>query len=132
MPRKLTSQDIDSGLAVVLKKAEPPPPVNIDVVDVLKEITAAISKLVALHTMTKALIEKPIIQPDHSEILDRMAEIQLLTQQTMENIGNSISDTIRGVGNTPIPASKTRSIEMTVTERDAWGRIKSIKANLEG
>lgn len=130
MPRKLTSQDIDSGLAVVLKRAEPTPPVNLDVVDVLKEITAAISKLVALHTMTKALIEKPVIQQDHSKILDRMAEVQFLTQQTMEAMANNMAEVIRRDVPTYTPPA-VKDIELSVTDRDAWGRIKTIKAHLE-
>jgi hypothetical protein len=131
MPKRLTQTDLEGG-AVVIHKAAPRAVATMgpDVVDVLKEITAAISKLVALHTMTKALIEKPVIQPDHSEILDRMAEVQFLTQQTMEAMANNMAEAIRRDVPTFHPPT-VRDIEMKVTERDAWGRIMKVNAHLE-
>jgi len=131
MPKQLTQKDLEGG-AVVIRKATPRAVATMgpDVVDVLKEITAAISKLVALHTMTKALIEKPIIQPDHSEILDRMAEVQFLTQQTMEAMANNMAEAIRR----DVPTFKQQTIldiQLKVTERDAWGRIMALGAHVE-
>ena len=132
MPKQLTQKDLESG-AQVIKKAVAvvaSAPAGADMVEVLKEVQHAIQKMVSLQAMTKALIEKPIVQQDTSEILDRLAEIQFLTQQTMESMSTAMVDAVKGF-RTPIPTPKPRSIEMTVTERDAWGRIKAIKANLE-
>lgn len=132
MPKQLTQKDLEGGAVVVRKPTPRPAPASLgpEVVDVLKEITTAISKLVALHAMTKALVERPIIQPDHSMILDRMAEVQFLTQQTMEAMASNMAEAIRR--DVPAPHVQTiQNIQLKVTERDAWGRIVSIGANVE-
>jgi hypothetical protein len=134
MPKQLTQKDLESG-AVIVRKCTPramavPAYMGPEVVDVLKEITAAISKLVSLHTMTKALIEKPVVQPDHSLILDRMAEVQFLTQQTMEAMANNMVEAIRRDVPT-YQAPTIQDIKLKVTERDAWGRIVSLDGRVE-
>lgn len=131
MPKQLTKEMLESGSVQVSKIVRSAStPAGPDMVDVMKEIAAAIQKMVALQAMTKILIEKPIAQHDNSEILDRLAEIQFLTQQTMEGMGAAMVDAVKGF-HAPVPVSKPRAIEMVVTERDAWGRIKTLKANLE-
>jgi hypothetical protein len=143
MPRQLTKSDIESGLARVIREAIPkaipatePPPTPApdpgpDVADVLKEVAEAIKRMVALHASTVAMLKKPTTIPpaDNSEILERMAEIQLLTQQAMENMSMAIAESRKDVTTLHTPVVK--DIELSVTERDAWGRIVKLKAHVE-
>lgn len=99
------------------------------VVDVLKEITDAIKRLVALHSLTKAMLDRPVQPVNNDQILDRMAEIQFLTQQTMDNLREAVADSQKNIPTFRPPT--TRDIELSVTERDAWGRISKLKAHLE-
>jgi|GEM_PF-7125067 len=133
MPKQLTKADIDAGVQLIKKaavKAEVEKVARNEVADVLKEITGAIKRLVDLHTLTKAMLERQAIAPPSNEVLiDRIAEIQYLTQQTMENLTAAIVESRR-----EIPTFKTeviQDIQLRVTERDAWGRIISLAAHVE-
>lgn len=133
MPKQLTKKDIDAG-AQLIKKAEVKLEVEkiarSEVADVLKEITGAIKRLVDLHTLTRAMLERQAIVPASNDVLiDRIAEIQYLTQQTMENLASSISESRREI---PTPRPEViQDIQLRVTERDAWGRIISLAAHVE-
>ena len=131
MPKLISSSDIDTGKAQIVRKAPAPVPAKIapdGVSDVLKEISVAIKRLVDLHNVTRLLIEKQLDPVDNTELLDRIATIQELTQQTLEGLRDAVST------RPDIPTfhpPTTRGIALEVTERDAWGRIRKITAVLD-
>jgi hypothetical protein len=131
MPKQLIVADIESGRAKMMKSAmEKSTPAKSEMSGAMKEMTAAVKHLATLHTLTQAVLDRQGLPPaSTTEILDKLAEIQFLTQQTMESLREAII--LKQADPPMVPCVTMRDIDLKVTERDAWGRIMSIKGHLE-
>lgn len=127
MPKQLAQEQMTKVVSKAAIRAGVEEKAKADIL--LEQLAAAVVALTDLQRSTEALMRRPPPAPpapDNSELfgmLERLIELQALMQSALAVMAQPTPERL--------PTPKTRVVEMTVTDRDAWGRIKNIKATLE-